>query len=358
MIVRELKLKLTYKQEKEFERWLFHLTSIYNWAIRKIELNAKYKIYFSKKDFQNILAEHGKKLGIPSHVIQGTLTQAWIAWQRCFKKTSHKPHFKGRRNRLVSIPFPDPIKYIKDGETGIRGFKRLRFFKQDVPQGDIKCSRVIKRTSGWYLLIWIDTTHTFEVKQNAPSVGIDTGFHSLLTLSDGVKIENPRELRKGADQLTRMQRGRKKRLTSRIQERQANRRKDRNHKISRWLVENYSTIYITDDNLKGQQKKFGKSIAEASLGSLIAMVNYKSAVHAGRKAIAVDSRNTTLTCSNCGEINESLRGFSGLAVRQWKCSHCGCEHDRDINAAINILHVGLGYNLKVPAMGQLTEMSV
>ena len=174
----------------------------------------------------------------------------------------------------------------------------------------------------------------------------------MLTLSDGIKIENPRELRKGADQLARAYRGRRKKLASRIQERQANRRKDRNHKISRWLVENYSTIYITNDNLKGQRKKFGKSIAEASLGNLIAMVNYKSAVHAGRKAIAVDSKNTTLTCSNCGEINESLRGFSGLAVRHWKCNHCGCEHDRDVNAAMNILHVGLGYNLNVSAMEQ------
>lgn len=358
MIIQELKLKLTYKQANELERWMFHLASVYNWGLRKIELNARNKIYFSKMDFQNLLANHSDRLEIPSHVIQGTLTQAWTAWQRCFKKIAGKPHFKGRRNKLISIPFPDPIKTIGTKEVRLPAIGKVRFFKQNIPEGKVKCSRIIKRASGWYLLIWIDTVKTFDVKQNASAVGVDTGFSSLLTLSDGTKIENPRELRKGAERLAQSQRGKRYKLTARLRERQANRRKDRNHKISRKLVENYSTIYITDDNLKGQKNKFGKSITEAAIGGLIAMVNYKSAVHAGRKYVAVDSKNTTLTCSNCGEINEALRGFSGLAVRHWKCNHCGMEHDRDVNAAVNILNVGLGYNLKALATEQLTEMSI
>ncbi|MCK9428815.1 MAG: transposase [Candidatus Omnitrophica bacterium] len=356
MIIRELKLKLTKKQEAELERWLFHLTSVYNWTVRKIELDAKDKIYYGKFDLINLIKLHSKKLKIPAHVISGVLVQAWISWQRCFKKLSKKPHFKGRRNKLNSIPFPDSIKSIGEKEIKLLGLGKVRFFKQDIPEGKIKCSRIIKRASGWYLLITIDTNHKFEVKENAPIVGIDTGFHSLLTLSDGVKFENPRELKLGAKRLAQATRGRNYKLIGRIQEHQANRRKDRNHKISRNLVENYSTIYITNDNLKGQQKKFGKSILEASIGNLIKMINYKSAVHADRKTILVNSKFTTMICSSCG-AKTGPTGFSGLAVREWNCA-CGAHHDRDINAAINVLHLGLGYNLKAPAMEQLTGMSI
>jgi len=362
VIIRELKLKLTYKQEKELDRWLFHLTSVYNWGLRKIELNADNKIYFNKFDFYNLLSNHSKIMSIPSHVMSAVLLQSWTAWQRCFKKISRKPYFKGRRNKFISIPFPDTIKTIGTKEVRLVGIGKVRFFKQDIPEGKIKCGRIIKRSSGWYLLIWIDAVHTFDVKQDAPAVGIDTGFSSLLTLSDGTKIENPRELRKGAERLAQAQRGRRWQTAKRIQERQANRRKDRNHKISTFLVKNYSTIYITDDNLKGQQKKFGKSINEASIGNLIAMVSYKSAVHAGRKYVAVSNYKSTMTCNVCGKVNESLRGVAGLSVRFWECDRniggCGTVHDRDVNSARFTLKVGAGCALKALATEQLTGMSV
>ena len=86
MIVRILKLKLTKKQEQTLEQWLFNLTGVYNWGLRKIELNAQDKIYFSQQTFQNLLSNHGKTLDIPSHTLQGTLIQVHNAWQRCFKK--------------------------------------------------------------------------------------------------------------------------------------------------------------------------------------------------------------------------------------------------------------------------------
>ena len=84
MIVRKLKLKLNASQELELERWLLSLSSVYNFAVRKIELDARDKIYHTPQRFQNLLNGHSKKLGIPSHTIQGTLMQAYGAWQRCF----------------------------------------------------------------------------------------------------------------------------------------------------------------------------------------------------------------------------------------------------------------------------------
>ena len=343
MLVRELKLRLTKSQEAELNRWLPSLQSVYNFGLRKIELNAQDKIYFSRFDFQSLLKGHSKTLGIPSHCLQGVLLQAYRAWERCFKKTSGKPRLKSQRRPLRSIPFPDPIKPPKDSRVGIPGLGKVRYFKQDLPEGKIKCGRVVQRASGWYLQLTIDAQHTFPVKECAPPVGIDTGFKALATLSDGTTYVNPRELRLGALRLAQAQRGRNKKLAARLQERQANRRKDRNHKISREIVENYSAIYVTNDNLRGQAKRFGKSIAEAGISQLRQMLLYKGAVIGSRAVALVDSKNTTRTCSACGCLSGPT-GLSGLSVRQWECTDCGGLHDRDVNAARNILFAGLGWS--------------
>jgi IS605 OrfB family transposase len=124
-----------------------------------------------------------------------------------------------------------------------------------------------------------------------------------------------------------------------LHERQGNRRSDRNHKITQKLVRNYKTICYSNDNFKGMSKKFGKSVSEASLGDLIGKLTYKCRT-GGRQLIAVDSRNTTKTCSSCGALS-GPSGLHMLAVRQWDCA-CGAHHDRDINAAMNVLAAGVG----------------
>ena len=351
VIVRELKLKLNKSQEHLFNTWLFYLAGIYNWGIRKIELNAKNKIYFSKMEFQNILANHGKKLNIPSHTIQGTLLQAWGAWDRCFKKKGGKPHFKSARNKLNSISFIDPIKNPVDGKIKLPEIGYLKFHKYKLPDAKIKRGRIIKRASGWYLQLTYNYQHKFEVKQTNKKIGIDTGFKHLLTLSDGTKIENNRYFSQSQQRLAQAQRGKRKKLTARLHERIANQRKDHNHKVSRKLVEDYAEIYITKDNLKGQQKKFGKSIMDSGIGQLRNFIAYKSVLH-GRKMSFVSSINTTMTCSNCGS-KTGPTGLGKLAVRNWVCEVCGERHDRDINAAINILNLGLGASLEKSYSGVL-----
>ena len=233
MIQTQLKLRLTDRQERILDRWLWHLTGAYNWAIRKIELDAKDRIYHSPFDFQNLAKGHSSKVGVPSHTIQGTLSQAYQSWQKCFKKKAKAPRLKGIRNRLNSIPFPDPIKLPEKNRIGLPGLKSVKFFHQDIPSGKIKCGRLVKKASGWWLCLFIDAQPQPIPKVANGRIGIDPGFKNLLTLSTGEKIEHPRELEESAKRLAQAQRGNNRELVSKIQEKIANQRKDRNHKLSR-----------------------------------------------------------------------------------------------------------------------------
>jgi putative transposase len=340
VIVRTLKLRPTKKQETTLDGWLWNLTGLYNFAIKRIGNDAQDKIYHSGFDCQNWIADHSKRMEIPSHTMQGTLSQAYNAWHRCFKKLAKKPRLKGQRNKLNSIPFPDPIRKPIGNHIGLQGLGKMRFHKQELPDAKIKNGRIVKKASGWYLCLWLDCENVFPVQDTDKAVGVDPGFKTLLTLSDGTKIENPRELSKGANRLAQAQRGNRKKLVARLQERQANRRNDRNHKISRKLVEQNKMICYSDDNFKGMSKRFGKSVSEAGLGDLIGKIAYKSKT-CGRNLIAVNSKFTTMRCAECGSLTTGPHGLSGLAVRQWDCA-CVAHLDRDVNAAKNVLSAGLG----------------
>jgi putative transposase len=346
MIVRELKLRPNKKLESKLANWLWLLIGVYNFGIQKIKHNANNKIYFSEFDFVNICKGHSKRLGIPSHTIQGILQRVYNAWQRCFKKIAKQPKLKGAHNKLRSIPFPDPIPESKfsKGKLNLPGLGKVRYIKQDLPTGKITQGRLVKKASGWYLQLLIDTQHIFNVTETKKKVGIDTGFKHLAVLSDGTKIENPRNFIKGQERLAQAQRGKRKQLSARLYERISNRRKDYNHKVSKRIVQNYKKIYITNDNLKGQAKRFGKSIGDAGISQLRKYISYKSDNH-GRKCVFVDSTNTTKTCSTCWSLTGPV-GLNGLSVRSWECATCGVVHDRDVNSAMVILKIGSGTDLK------------
>ena len=344
MIQRQLKLRLNRTQEQTMQDWLWHLTGVWNWAIRKIEADAKDHIYYTRIDFRNLLAAHSKKLGIPSHVLRGMLDTAYTAWERCFKRIAKKPRLKGHRNKLGSIPFPDPMKVPIGTRIRILGLGSVRFHAQDIPAGTIKCGRIVKRASGWYLCLVIDALPNPIPHLGHGSVGIDPGFSTLLTLSTGEKIAHPHELRQTAERLAQAQRGNKKDLAARLQERLANQRKDRNHKLSRRLVAEHQTIVWSKDNNKGLARSFGKSVASAAHAQLRGMLAYKCTT-SGRQFLEVPSRFSTKTCAACGSLSGPT-GYAGLSVRQWQCAECGSAHDRDVNAAMNTLHAGVGMTLE------------
>ena len=340
MIQSQLKLRLNTKQSLLLDGWLPMLTGVWNWAIRKIENDAQGGIYYTPNDFQNLLAGHSKKIGIPSHTVQGMLAMAYTAWKRCFKKIGGKPKLKGRRNKLNSIPFPDPIRTPENNHVKLPGIGTVRFHKQDIPAGKIKCGRIVKRSSGWYLCLFIDVERKAIERKANGVIGIDPGFKDLLTISDGEKIQHPKELNKSAKRLAQAQRGINRKLVARLHERIKNRRKDRNHKLSLRLVQENTVIYFSKDNIKGIAKKYGKSVASSGHAQLRSMLEYKSRA-GGTQYAEVASKNSTRTCSTCGSLTGPT-GLAGLSVRDWECSACGTHHDRDVNAAINTLKTGAG----------------
>ena len=349
MIQRQLKLRLTRAQKAILAVWVNNLTGVWNFAVRKIGLDATDGIYYSQNDFQNMLAGHSSKLGIPSQVIQGVLRGAFFAWRRCLKKTSKRPRLKGSSNKLNYIPFPSQFGAPRQNKVRIPGIGLTRFHAQELPDGAIKCGRIVRRASGWYLCLFIDAQpNTIPITGNG-QVGVDPGFISLLTLSTGEKIEHPKELQRRQDRLAQAQRGHDLRLAARIQEKIANQRKDRNHKLSRRLVAENELICFSKDNLKGLSKRFGKSVASSATGQLRQMFVYKCRA-GGRRYVEVASKNSTRTCSTCGALSGPT-GWAGLKVRIWGCASCGTTHDRDVNAAINTLLSGAGAALESGSNG-------
>jgi putative transposase len=210
------------------------------------------------------------------------------------------------------------------------------------------------RTEKWYVTFSVEV----EPKRLPPRsqvVGVDMGLEAFLTTSKGEKVENPRFFRRDEADLKRLQKlkdaaknaqkwdenRRRKKALARIHERIRFRREDFAHKRSRELVNTYQVIAF--EELEPQQMGAGKgrgmrkSIADVAWTQLIEYTSSK-AEEAGRTVVLVNPSNTSKMCSNpeCGKLIEK-----DLSVRVHECRHCGLVLDRDQNAAINILRLGL-----------------
>lgn len=344
-----LKLRLRPAQERMLNRWLWHLTGVYNWALRRIELQANDKLYPGYYDLSALVNGHSRKIGIPSNTLTMTIRTAHDAWRRCFKRWARRPRLKGNRNRLNSIPFRGEIARVGHNRIQLHGLGAVKFHEQDIPPGRMKSARIIRRASGWYLVLVIEGQPKAIPHVSDESVGIDPGFSALVTLSTGEKVEHPRELQRSAIRLGQAQRGGRAKLAARLLERQANQRKDRNHKLSRRLVSENAVIAWSKDNHRAIARSFGKSVTSAAHAELEVMLAAKSSF-CGRRFVAVSSRNSTKLCGSCGSLS-GPSGYAGLKVREWRCA-CGALHDRDVNAAVNTLTFALGMSDELAGDGQ------
>lgn len=216
--------------------------------------------------------------------------------------------------------------------------------------GTPKSVTVSKNKVGQYF-VSILVEEESDWKQNTGrSVGVDLGLKDLLTLSNGIKFSNPRWFRESQAKLKRAQQhlSRKVKGSNRynvqklkvasIHNKIANQRNYVLHNISSWLVNNFDLISMENLNVAGMKKSnLAKSVSDASFTALVSMIDYKSKWY-GRTFHKVDRFfPSSKTCNDCGHKMDSME----LSVREWDCPACGTHHDRDLNAAKNILDEGL-----------------
>lgn len=218
--------------------------------------------------------------------------------------------------------------------------------------GRVLSATVEKTNTGKYFCS-LCVEEELEIKENnGGAIGIDVGIKEFYTDSNGDKVDNPKPFRKLEDKLireqrklSRMQKGsnnykKQKQKLARVHEQIVNQRKDFLHKESTKLVRDNQIIVTEDLNIKGMVRnhKLAKSVSDASWGEFFRQLEYKSFEH-GVDFVKVDRFfASSQTCSCCGFKNEAVKD---LKVRRWVCPNCGAEHDRDANAATNILNEGL-----------------
>jgi putative transposase len=199
----------------------------------------------------------------------------------------------------------------------------------------------------WYASIAVEVEHTILPEPPCEAVGIDLGIKMLATLSNGKEFENQKLLRSELTHVKRLSRrlsqrqqgsnrwSRAKHQLARFHERIAHRRLDIIHKMTTEIASTYRLIGVEDLHVKGmlRNRRLALSLADASLREVLRQLAYKAA-----RLVKVDRwYASSKTCSDCGCVNQTLT----LANRTWTCAGCGVLHDRDWNAAINILQEAL-----------------
>ncbi len=245
----------------------------------------------------------------------------------------------GPKRSLGWIPFK-AAQLKRRGRSLRFSGKAFRVFEQELLQ-DVKwkCGCFAQDAVGdWWLCLPVERSVSV-TPAPLEAVGIDLGLKDTATTSDEDKLLAGHFYRGIEHKITQAQRRGHKRQAKRLHRTAARRRKDALHRFSRRLVEKYQQIVIGDvSSLKLAKTRMAKSVLDAGWGMLKAQLQYKGE-YAGRCVLIVNERNTTRTCSSCKAITGPA-GLDRLVVRRWVCSGCGDTHDRDVNAARNILAAG------------------
>ena len=246
----------------------------------------------------------------------------------------------GSKRALGWVPFVPRAVRI-DGDAAIYLKRRFRFWKSREIEGEFRAGAFVQDARGrWYVTFQRDVKD--DLSAGNGEVGIDLGLTTLATCSDGSKVLALQHYRKYETALAISQRARNKARVRAIHARIANARRHHLHVASTKLARENSLIVVGNVNASNLAKtRMAKSVLDAGWSAFRHMLRYKAA---RRQAVYVeaDERYSSQTCSCCGAIpGSSPKGMGALGIRHWTCSGCGASHDRDVNAARNILRAGL-----------------
>lgn len=282
-----------------------------------------------------------------SQVLQSVSLNLSRSFVNFFEKRAKYPRFKSKHDKQ-SIQYPQGVKIVDDCKLYLPKIGHVKAIIHRELIGKLKTVTVSKDPSGKYFasILCEDDLPMPEISLEGKLLGIDVGLTDLAVTSNGSKFDNPRHIKRAERNLKRKQqklsrkdKASKKRNKARIlvakaHEKISNARKDYLHKLSTRLVNENQVIAVEDLHVKGMMKNpnLSKAISDVGWGMFTVMLKYKTA-KAGKGYIEVDRWfASSKTCSTCLQAQKQMP----LNVRNWCCDKCGAQHDRDINAAINI----------------------
>lgn len=291
---------------------------------------------------------------VSSVPLQQCLRHLQAAFTAFFDKRTCYPRFKSRKKSRASAEYTRSGFRWRDGQLQLAKMSDPLdiMWSRPLPDGAEPSTVTVSRDAAgrWFVSILIETS----TEHHAPSenaVGIDAGINSLVTLSTGEKITNPKHERRERKRLAKAQRAlaqkekgsanreKARRRVARVHARITDRRKDHLHKVTTRLVHDNQVVVIEDLSIRSMLRngKLARAISDAAWSEFRSMLEYKCSWY-GRELIVIDRWfPSSKTCSACGHLVDSLP----LDVREWTCEGCGATHDRDVNAAKNILAAGL-----------------
>ena len=287
--------------------------------------------------------------------LQQTLRHLQAGFTAFFAKRARYPRFKSKHKSRASAEFTVSGFRWRDGRLTLAKMTEPLdiVWSRPLPDGAQPSTVTVSRdrVGRWHISILVDDPTVTPLPPVAAQVGVDAGITSLGALSTGEKVENPRHERAERHRLARAQRalartakesnnrGKARARVARIHARIADRRRDHLHKLSTRLVRENQTIVIEDLSVSNMVRNhsLARAISDAAWSDLRSMLTYKADWY-GRSLRVTDRwLPSTKLCSACGRLIERLP----LSVRSWTCVGCGVVHDRDVNAARNILAAGL-----------------
>ena len=288
--------------------------------------------FLSAFDLNYLMAGSSKYLPLHSQTFQ-SISREYVKARKQFKKI--KLNWRSYKKSLGWIPFKSSGIKIQGSEV-VYNKQRFKFWKSREIEGKIKEGSFNQDARGrWYVYFQCEVSE--EKPKGNEEIGIDLGFKSQITCSNGKQYSRENLTKIYQDKLGKTQRAGKKKQVKNIHAKIKNKRKDWNHKTTSKITNSSKTIVIGDLKLSPKMK-FAKSIYDSSFHEIKTMLRYKS-VRRGIVYKEINENFSTVTCSTC-LFKTGPSGLSALGVRKWVCSDCKSTHDRDVNAAKNIFRMG------------------